>query len=135
MTKDSIAEIAGLKLGDVIVRVNDTPTSNLSHSEAHEIIMECGNNFMLGVLRPDESNESETLDNEEIQNAINDQNNETNSQRTLSSNGQVETPDSQGYCDNSTTVEDVKVDEVTDEHIAEIMSGEAEVLKEHNIIG
>lgn len=40
-----------MKFGDIIVRINDTPASNLSHLEAHNELLSAGNNFMVGVKR------------------------------------------------------------------------------------
>lgn len=141
MREGSIAEEAGLKVGDVVVRINDTPTSSLSHSEAHEVIMECANTFVLGVLRPDEDGCYEETPAEET-NGLNDTNGKPG---TPSPYRQFQTPDSQAYSDMSemtintnrteSASEEVKSDEITDDHIAEMMSGEAEVLKEHNVIG
>lgn len=144
MREESIAEEAGLKVGDVIVRINDTPTSNLSHSEAHEKIMECANTFVLGVLRPDEDGCYEEMPAEETTEQVSTNGcNGTNG--TPSPYRQFQTPDSQAYSDMSemtintnhteSASEEVKTDEITDDHIAEMMSGEAEVLKEHNVIG
>lgn len=141
MREGTIAEEAGLKVGDVIVRINDTPTSNLSHSEAHEIIMECANTFVLGVLRPDEDGDENQG---EESNEVDEQqtNGYTNGAHgTPSPYRQFQTPDSQAYSDMSEmtiqteSVSEAKSEEITDDHIAEMMSGEAEVLKEHNVIG
>lgn len=123
-----------MQLGDVVVRVNDTPTSNLNHSEAHEVIMACGNNFVMGILRPDDGTNPAVID---IEQGIIE-----NSQSPYQ---QIQTPDSQAYSDMSEMTietnrtesrnEDVQVPDISDDHIAELMSGEAEVLKEHNVIG
>lgn len=51
VTENSLAEEAGMKFGDIIVRINDTPASNLSHLEAHNVLLSAGNNFMVGVKR------------------------------------------------------------------------------------
>ncbi|XP_037047059.1 uncharacterized protein LOC119081915 isoform X2 [Bradysia coprophila] len=143
----TIAEEAGLKVGDVIVRINDTPTSNLSHSEAHEIIMECANTFVLGVLRPDEDGclaDSPVEGTNELQGNEQPQTNgfTNGTHGTPSPYRQFQTPDSQAYSDMSemtihteSVSDEAKTDEISDEHIAEMMSGEAEVLKEHNVIG
>lgn len=47
----SVAEEAGMRVGDVVVRINDIPTIPLSHQEAHEVLTKAGNNFCVGVLR------------------------------------------------------------------------------------
>uniref|UniRef100_T1PEE8 PDZ domain protein n=1 Tax=Musca domestica TaxID=7370 RepID=T1PEE8_MUSDO len=54
VTEGSIAQEAGLKVGDVIVRINDTPTSPLTHEESHKVITKCGNVFFLGIKRENE---------------------------------------------------------------------------------
>lgn len=41
----------GLKIGDVVVRLNDQPISNLTHGQAHEALVHAGNNFVLAVQR------------------------------------------------------------------------------------
>lgn len=140
-----------MKVGDVIVRINDTPTSNLSHSGAHEIIMECANTFVLGILRPDEdgcyenSPEETTNGQETTEQQTNGYNGTNGINGTPSPYRQFQTPDSQAYSDMSemtintnrteSVSDEIKTDEISDEHIAEMISGEAEVLKEHNVIG
>lgn len=47
----SVAEESGMRVGDVVVRINDIPTIPLSHQEAHEVLTKAGNNFVVGVLR------------------------------------------------------------------------------------
>lgn len=51
VTEDSLAEKAGMIEGDIIVRINSTAASKLSHKEAHDILREVGNTFFLGVIR------------------------------------------------------------------------------------
>lgn len=113
--------------------VGDTPTSNLNHNEAHEVILKCGNNFVMGILRPDE--EATVDDSESCHN-----------ENGLSPFQQIQTPDSQAYSEfsalttDTTRTESRSEDvahppEISDDHIAELISGEAEVLKEHNVIG
>lgn len=51
VTEGGLAEKAGLKVGDVIVRINDDSTSCMTHNDAHDIIMRAGNNFFFGVIR------------------------------------------------------------------------------------
>lgn len=38
-------------LGDVVVRINDIPTSNMSYYDAHQLLACAGNQFRLGILR------------------------------------------------------------------------------------
>uniref|UniRef100_A0A1I8NQR4 PDZ domain-containing protein n=1 Tax=Stomoxys calcitrans TaxID=35570 RepID=A0A1I8NQR4_STOCA len=54
VTEGSIAEEAGLMVGDVIVRINDTAVSPLTHEESHRVITGCGSVFFLGVQRENE---------------------------------------------------------------------------------
>lgn len=106
--------------------------------------MKCGNNFFVGVIRPDENGASEPLpeDISQMENGL------TNENGYLDPLQNARTPDSQAYSEMSEV--SLKTNqseplnngsaaaenpEITDEHIAEMMSGEAEVLKEHNVIG
>lgn len=125
-----------MKVGDVVVRVNDVPTSNLNHNEAHEVILKCGNNFVMGILRPDQEGSCTSVDDSES----------CHNENGLSPFQQIQTPDSQAYSEfsglttDTTRTEsrseiDCQPPEISDDHIAELISGEAEVLKEHNVIG
>lgn len=138
MTENGIAEQAGLKVGDVIVRINDSPTVSLNHHDAHEIIVGCANTFVLGVIRPDEDAQNgETVPTEGA--PVNFEVNENGSP------GSQARPDSQAYSEYSELTNgsnghdsisgELEPQKMTDEQIAEMMSGEAEVLKEHNVIG
>ncbi|XP_050309405.1 uncharacterized protein LOC126745561 isoform X2 [Anthonomus grandis grandis] len=49
--KNSFAENAGLMVGDVVVRVNDTPTAGLTHAVAHDLIFDAGNEFIVAIRR------------------------------------------------------------------------------------
>lgn len=40
-----------MSIGDVVVRINDIPTSNLSYYDAHQLLACAGNRFVLGILR------------------------------------------------------------------------------------
>lgn len=51
MTEGSISEESGMQVGDVVVRINDIPTTPLTHQEAHEVLTKAGNNFTIGVIR------------------------------------------------------------------------------------
>ncbi|XP_012273025.1 uncharacterized protein LOC105695738 isoform X2 [Orussus abietinus] len=46
----------GLKVGDVVVRLNDQSVCGLTHGQAHEALILAGNNFVLGVHRAGETN-------------------------------------------------------------------------------
>lgn len=120
----------------ILFYVGDTPTSNLSHNEAHEVILKCGNNFVMGILRPDEEASGTSVDDPETY----------QNENGLSPFQQIQTPDSQAYSEFSGLTTDttrtesrgedvVQPPEISDDHIAELISGEAEVLKEHNVIG
>lgn len=137
-----------MQVGDIVVRVNDTPTSNLNHDAAHEVIVNCGNNFVMGVMRRDENDGNESVSSE----AFND----------LCASPQfrqMKTPDSVTFSDMSDmTIETARTEsrisngrgpqqqqqhldhvsnsvDISEDQIAELISGEAEVLKEHNVIG
>lgn len=137
----SIAEDVGMQIGDVVVRINDIPTSNLSYYDAHQLLACAGNRFVLGILRARE---------------IPPQQRAVVKERTPGTVGEVEyinrTPKPfWGTGDHSTAAtstittteqqQEQEIEEkipdvpITDEQIAEIMSGEAEVLKQHNVIG
>lgn len=51
MLEGSTAEKAGLLEGDVVVRINDKPTINMTHEDAHRELVAAGPEFVLGVLR------------------------------------------------------------------------------------
>lgn len=51
MNPGSLAEIAGLQVGDIVARVNDTPFAGLTHVQAHDVITGVGNEFILAVRR------------------------------------------------------------------------------------
>ncbi|XP_050082653.1 titin isoform X3 [Anopheles aquasalis] len=131
----SIAEALGMQMGDVVVRINEIPTGNMSYYDAHQLLACAGNQFVLGILRAREVSSSQRLIKEKTP------------------SGEVEyintspkpfwTPNvtSPAPLSLTQTQEEREIDEkipdapITDEQIAEILSGEAEVLKQHNIIG
>lgn len=51
MCEDSVAENVGMKVGDIIVRINDTNASDLTHAEAHDIILLGKCKFTITVQR------------------------------------------------------------------------------------
>nr|XP_033325929.1 histone acetyltransferase KAT6B-like isoform X2 [Megalopta genalis] len=51
VTEESLAECMGLKVGDVVVRLNDQAIGGLTHGQAHEELVRAGNNFVLGIQR------------------------------------------------------------------------------------
>lgn len=137
MNEGSIAEDSGLRVGDIVVRVNYEPTIDLPHSKVQEMIINCANSFVLGVKREgdsDENNENHgpiyPIDANQSQEFLNKIENER--------------PESAVFSEFSeTTINSCGVDSIsgefetpkTDEQIADVISGEAEVLKEHNVIG
>ncbi|XP_055381011.1 golgin subfamily A member 6-like protein 1 isoform X2 [Condylostylus longicornis] len=135
VTPDSIAEKAGLQVGDIIVRINDISASPLTHNEAHDVILHCGNTFFFGVKR-----ETEDHPNSEQQQMSDEY--EQNVEVTLPSPEIRQNPE-----DNSVSLS-IKVkspqlqkqnaideEERLEQEIAEILSEEKEVLKEHNVVG
>uniref|UniRef100_A0A182M6B3 PDZ domain-containing protein n=1 Tax=Anopheles culicifacies TaxID=139723 RepID=A0A182M6B3_9DIPT len=129
----SIAEDVGMHIGDVVMRINDIPTGNMSYYDAHQLLACAGNQFVLGILRAREVTPSQRLIKEKTP------------------SGEVEyintspkpfwTPNVGSPCTMALSKEEYQIDEpvpeipITDEQIAEILSGEAEVLKQHNVIG
>ncbi|KAH8270098.1 hypothetical protein KR018_003999 [Drosophila ironensis] len=57
VTEGSIADEAGLRVEDIIVRINDTAATPLTHDEAHRLIMNSGSVFYFGVYRENEEEE------------------------------------------------------------------------------
>lgn len=51
VVEGSTADKAGMQEGDVVVRINDKPTINMSHEDAHRELVAAGAEFVLGVLR------------------------------------------------------------------------------------
>lgn len=51
MVEGGTAERAGLLEGDVVVRINNKPTINMTHEDAHRELVAAGTEFVLGVLR------------------------------------------------------------------------------------
>lgn len=51
VTEGSIAEKAGMKIADIILCINDVPAVDLSHIQAHDVIMEAGSDFIISVIR------------------------------------------------------------------------------------
>lgn len=142
-----------MQVGDIVVRVNETPTSNLNHDAAHEVIVNCGNNFVMGVMRRDENDGRDSVCSETY-----------NDLCVSPQFRQIQTPDSCTYSDMSEmTIESARTEsrvsngcargpqqqqqhiqqlnqdldevDISEDQIAELISGEAEVLKEHNVIG
>lgn len=70
VVENSIAQKAGLKEGDIVVRINDTSTIDLGHFDVHEIIMGCANSFVLGVRRRGEEDDEEDVSEVEAQETV-----------------------------------------------------------------
>lgn len=51
MSEGSVAEQVGLRENDIIIKINNIDTDQLSHDEAHEIILYSGNNFIATIVR------------------------------------------------------------------------------------
>ncbi|EFN79741.1 PDZ and LIM domain protein 3 [Harpegnathos saltator] len=49
-----LAYTAGLQAGDVIVKLNGEPISQLTHAQAHDKLVSAGNDFVLSVIRDHE---------------------------------------------------------------------------------
>lgn len=96
--------------GDVVVRINDLPTINMSHEEAHLALVAAGLDFGMGVLRA-----SSVLP-------------ESDEPQQVPMSGELQKE--QDRIDK--IISDAAV---TDEEIAELLSGEAEVLKGHGVMG
>ncbi|XP_017484228.1 PREDICTED: titin [Rhagoletis zephyria] len=145
VNEGSIAEEAGLREGDVIVRINDTATSPLSHDEADKVIRQCGNVFFIGVKR---DGEEELVP--KIFPVLGVDERPTTPQAFLDISGRkspiprqlaVEEPDSQteylpelAERPSSVLSEQTEI-KLVEEEIAAVLSGESEVLQDHNVLG
>lgn len=140
MTEGSIAENCGLRVGDVIVRINYEPTIDITHLGAQEMIMSCANTFTLGVRRENEIECTETNGSLFTMDACNNGDDVAHIDEQL-----VERPESAVFSEfsemtvNSCGVDSISKEfeapKISEEHIAEMISGEAELLPEHNVIG
>lgn len=54
VTIGGLAHEAGLQAGDVIVKVNEEPMSQLTHAQAHDKLINAGNDVVLSVVRSHE---------------------------------------------------------------------------------
>lgn len=127
----SIAEEVGMYLGDVVVRINDIPTGNMSYYDAHQLMACAGNRFTLGILRAREiPPQQRAIVKEKTPSGEADFNSLPKPFWTPGSVSGV--PQTNEEREIEQKIPDVPI---TDEQIAEILSGEAEVLKQHNVIG
>uniref|UniRef100_A0A182ILV2 PDZ domain-containing protein n=1 Tax=Anopheles atroparvus TaxID=41427 RepID=A0A182ILV2_ANOAO len=127
----SIAEEAGMHIGDVVVRINDIPTGNMSYYDAHQLLACAGNQFVLGILRAREVTPSQRLIKEKTPSGEVEYIN-TSPKPFWTPN--VTSP-TLGLSKDGHEEPEVPAAPITDEQIAEVLSGEAEVLKQHNVIG
>lgn len=51
MVEGGTAHKAGMLEGDVVVRINNQPTMNMTHEGAHDALVAAGHEFVVGVLR------------------------------------------------------------------------------------
>jgi C-terminal processing protease CtpA/Prc len=51
VTGGSLAEEAGMCVGDMIIEINGDNTAQITHSEAQQCILEAGNTITLSILR------------------------------------------------------------------------------------
>lgn len=54
VTIDGLAHTAGLQAGDVIVRLNGEPISQLTHAQAYNKLVSAGDDIVLSVVRSHE---------------------------------------------------------------------------------
>ncbi|XP_053956555.1 fibrous sheath CABYR-binding protein isoform X2 [Anastrepha ludens] len=143
VNEGSIAEEAGMREGDVIVRINDTATSPLSHDEADKVIRHCGNVFYIGVQREGEDElvpkmfpvlglerpptPQDFLDVSGRKSPLPRQLEDSAESPTEYLSDLPERP-------SSVLSEQTEI-KLVEEEIAAVLSGESEVLKEHNVIG
>ncbi|XP_037810182.1 translation initiation factor IF-2 isoform X2 [Lucilia sericata] len=147
VTEGSIAESAGLMVGDVIVRINDTAASPLTHDETNKIIKGCGNVFFFGVQRENEE-EYTTPKAFPVAERV------SSPKSFLEARAGSVTPPVIVDTPNEEKVKVCEVDYMADleerpcsvlseeterklveEEIAAVLSGESEVLQEHNTMG
>lgn len=103
--EDSSAERNGLKFGDVIIQINDLTVTDLSHQSIFDIINGIQNTMTLHIERKKDSVDY------------------TTPRENLNVDNLAETELTHSLMNT------------TEETIAEIISGESEVLKGHNVIG
>ncbi|XP_040152620.1 proteoglycan 4 isoform X4 [Anopheles arabiensis] len=136
----SIAEDVGMHMGDVVVRINDIPTGNMSYYDAHQLLACAGNQFVLGILRAREVTPSQRLIKEKTPSGEVEYINTSPKPFWTPNVGSpsplaVHHPAKEEPRQQQQPDEQIPEIPITDEQIAEILSGEAEVLKQHNVIG
>lgn len=109
------------------MEINNVDITNLSHQMVHELITGFTDTFTIGVKREHDENANGIDEDAKTQNAY-----------------PFERPASEMFSEISEATVNSNADSITgeieatkasEEHIAEIISGESEVLKEHNVIG
>uniref|UniRef100_A0A182PZL3 PDZ domain-containing protein n=1 Tax=Anopheles farauti TaxID=69004 RepID=A0A182PZL3_9DIPT len=131
----SIAEDVGMHIGDVVMRINDIPTGNMSYYDAHQLLACAGNQFVLGILRAREVTPSQRLIKEKTPSGEVEYINTSPKPfwtPNVSSPCPLGQPNKHERQDDDEQTPEIPI---TDEQIAEVLSGEAEVLKQHNVIG
>lgn len=133
VVESSIAQASGLQEGDVVVRINDDPTIEMTHEDAHVKLIAAGDSFVLGVLRWAITFPLSAADIKNLSHK--------NERRATDVLAQQEAASVASLEQEETEMQQEQIDKiipdkpVTDEEIAELLSGEAEVLKEHGVLG
>ncbi|XP_037933465.1 myosin-13 isoform X2 [Teleopsis dalmanni] len=142
VNEGGVAEEAGLKAGDVIVRINDIAATPLTHDEVNKIITKCGNVFFFGVYR--ENEEPEDIPKHF---PVKDTERSATPESLVDANSIGKSPIPNEHLDElkqeececserSCSVLSENTERIlVEEEIAAVLSGESEVLKEHNIMG
>lgn len=117
ITENSVAEAHGIKVGDVIVEINGVNIAEMSHHMVHELITGFTDTFIISLSREDAEHENGTVTERPASGMFSEI-----SEATVTSNA-------------DSITDELEASKISEEHIAEIISGESEVLKEHNVIG
>lgn len=117
ITENSVAEANGIKVGDVIVEINGVNISEMSHHMVHELITGFTDTFTISLSREDSEHENGFATERPASGLLSEI-----SEATVTSNA-------------DSITDELEATKVSEEHIAELISGESEVLKEHNVIG
>ncbi|KAM7358408.1 Z band alternatively spliced PDZ-motif protein 67 isoform 3-T3 [Cochliomyia hominivorax] len=147
VTEGSIAESAGLMEGDVIVRINDTAAAPLTHDETNKMIKGCGNVFFFGVKRENEEKyitpkSFPVSEHFSSPKSFMEAKAGSSTPPVLlnATNEEKAKPYEVDYIDNleerpCSVLSDESERKLVEEEIAAVLSGESEVLKEHNTLG
>ncbi|XP_011183650.2 microtubule-associated serine/threonine-protein kinase 2 isoform X2 [Zeugodacus cucurbitae] len=143
VSEGSIAEEAGLREGDVIVRINDTATSPLAHDEADKVIRHCGNVFYIGVQREGEEElvskmfpiyGGEGSATPQTFGDVSGRKSPIPRQLEDAAEPQTDILPELPERPSSVLSEQTEI-KLVEEEIAAVLSGESEVLKEHDVLG